>query len=333
MMENIDFEEKVDIDDLVLPSKPMETAEIEINDIKQEPVEEEQQQAAFESNCDVKKSFKLKMEENILKLYEELDKEKSHQSTMDFSLRRSLKIRQFVEMILQYDPLERCHEIKPFSCKFCDQSFRNVNEVKEHIKIHNSISEVKDLKNQVKSLKTQVEELEMKLKNDLLRKVNVQSKQEITEPEVDQKGTKDIWEQTADMNQLNAKNSNARKEKRKFACGGRGKNLNVKTKRTANTQDTKGANEKMLKKKIECEICYSKFDKICNKKRHVKTVHESKRIHECHMCDSTFGQKAHLKRHVEAIHEKKKKIKCKICLFTFIWKHQLTDHEKKCKIL
>ena len=40
MMENIDFEYKVDIDDLVLPSKPMEMAEIEINDIKQEPLEE-----------------------------------------------------------------------------------------------------------------------------------------------------------------------------------------------------------------------------------------------------------------------------------------------------
>ena len=40
MMENIDFEEKVAIDDLVLPSKPMEMAEIEINDIKQEPLEE-----------------------------------------------------------------------------------------------------------------------------------------------------------------------------------------------------------------------------------------------------------------------------------------------------
>jgi septal ring factor EnvC (AmiA/AmiB activator) len=37
--------------------------------------------------------------------------------------------------------------------------------VKEHIKIHTSISEVEDLRNQVKSLKTQVEELEAKLKS------------------------------------------------------------------------------------------------------------------------------------------------------------------------
>ena len=99
----------------------------------------------------------------------------------------------------------------------------------------------------------------------------MESKQEIPEPEVDQKGTKDILEKTADMNQLKEKNNNARKEKRKIACGGRGNILNVKTKRTANTQGAKGANEKMLK----CEICYLQFDKICSKKRHIKTVHES----------------------------------------------------------
>ena len=36
MMEDIEFEEKVDIDDLVLPFKPMKSEEIEINNIKQE---------------------------------------------------------------------------------------------------------------------------------------------------------------------------------------------------------------------------------------------------------------------------------------------------------
>ena len=89
MMENIDFEEKVDIDDLVLPSKPIEMAEIEINDIKQEPIEMEKQQAIFESDHE-EKGKKIQLEENILKLYEHLDKEKSENSTMDFSLRRSL---------------------------------------------------------------------------------------------------------------------------------------------------------------------------------------------------------------------------------------------------
>ena len=55
--------------------------------------------------------------------------------------------------------LERSHGNKPFSCNFCDQCFVQVDEVKEHIKIHNSLLEVEDLKNQVISLQTQVEEL------------------------------------------------------------------------------------------------------------------------------------------------------------------------------
>ena len=54
-------EEKVNIDDLVLPSKPMKLAEIEINDIKKEPQEEEKQSASFESDHDVGKIFKLNM--------------------------------------------------------------------------------------------------------------------------------------------------------------------------------------------------------------------------------------------------------------------------------
>ena len=97
MMENTEFEEKVDIDDLVFPSKPINLSEIEIQDIKEEPLEEEEQHAVFESNHDLGMKFKLKMEENLLKLYEELDIEKSENSIVDFSLRRSLKIRQFVE--------------------------------------------------------------------------------------------------------------------------------------------------------------------------------------------------------------------------------------------
>jgi hypothetical protein len=153
MMEDTEFEQKVDIDDLVLPSKPIKLEEIEINDIKQEPLEEEKQDADLESDHRMGEKFKLKMEEHILKLYEELDKEKSENSAIDFSLKRSLKIRQFVEKIAKHDIMERYCDIKPFSCKICDKYFFQVNEVEEHIKIHNSISQVKDLKEQVKSLK------------------------------------------------------------------------------------------------------------------------------------------------------------------------------------
>ena len=117
MMEDIEFEEKVDIDDLVLPSKPIKVAEIDIYDIKQEPLEDENQHAASESDPDLGKNFKVKMEENILKLCEELDKEKSENSTMDFSQRRSLKIRKFVEDIAQYDSVDHQMVTKIISLK------------------------------------------------------------------------------------------------------------------------------------------------------------------------------------------------------------------------
>ena len=164
IMDDTELEEKVNIDDLDLSSEPTRSAVIDFNDIKQEPIEEEMQQATFESDPDGEKKFKLKLEESIWELYVELDNEKSENSTTDLSRTRSLKIKQFVEKIVQKDSLEG-YQFKPFSCKFCDQSFGKVNEVKEHVKRNNSISEVKDLKDQVKSLKTQVKELEVKLKN------------------------------------------------------------------------------------------------------------------------------------------------------------------------
>ena len=191
MMENMEFEEKVDIDDLVLPSEPMKLLEIESkNQLKKKS------KLMLLNLIMKKKKFKLRMEGRILKLYEELEKETWENSTMDIGLRRSLKIKKFVEKIAQYNSLERYHEVQPFSCKFCDKSFHLVHEVKEHIKIHTSISEVEDLRKQLKSLKTQVEELEAKLKisqshlafqtgkkNKLKKKAKLESEQEIKNTE------------------------------------------------------------------------------------------------------------------------------------------------------
>ena len=104
MTENIDFEEKVDIEDLVL-SEPTKLAEMEILDIKKEPFEvyEEQKHVAFESAHVVRKEYKLKIEETISKLYEELDREKYENPTMDLSQRRSLRIREVVDELEKVD--------------------------------------------------------------------------------------------------------------------------------------------------------------------------------------------------------------------------------------
>ena len=225
MMENMEFEEKVYIADLVLPSEPMKLEEIEINYIKQEPLEEEKPYVALESDNDAENNSNQKMEAKILELCEELDKEKTENSPMDFCLKRSRKIRQFVEKISQfgdYGLLEINHEIKPFSCKLCDKLFHQVNEVEEHIKLHNSILEAGNLRDQVKSLKTQVGELEMKLKNyqknELKTKAKMEVGQKITEPGFNLNQGKDITEQMKHLNQSKEKNDNCKKEKGKFTC-------------------------------------------------------------------------------------------------------------------
>jgi len=209
MIENVEFEEKVDIDDLVLPPNPIANSEIEVSEIKREPIVEQNQHAAYESDLDVKKAFQLKMEENILKLYKELDIEKSGSSRMDFrmvteivllktkiveitnehkiamslnektmnsivkmhekafedkknelaNIKEELQsVKDANQELLQeiqalkmnktnfdsHDSFEGNLEIKPFSSEYCDKSFNQFHELKEHIKIHDSVSKVED---------------------------------------------------------------------------------------------------------------------------------------------------------------------------------------------
>ena len=294
-VEDIEFEEKVEIDDLVLPSKPMELAEIEISDIKQEPVEEKEQQAAFKLDHGVGKNFKMKMKENILKLCEELDQEKSDNSIMDFRLIRSLKIRKFVENIVQHDPMEKNHEIKPFACNFCDKTFFQVDEVKEHIKIHNSISEVEDLKNQVKSLKIQVEELKLKLercqskpqsgqKNRFKQKTEVERKPEIVEQDIGLK-------QRKYLNQIKENNKNKKeKEKRN--------EIDHPSPKRPKEEKTKVPNPKYF-----CTICQHQSGCSSNFSKHNKNIHGTReKNYECNDCHHKFTTNQYLIKHIKRSH-------------------------------
>ena len=246
------------------------------------------------------------MEENILKL----DKEKSENSAMDFKLIRSLKIRQFVENIAQHNPMERNHEIKPFSCKLCDRSFCQVYEVKEHIKIHNSIAEVEDLKNQVTSLKIQVEELKMKLewcqskpqtrqKNRSKQKSEVERKQEIAEQEIGQEGLKDILKQRKYLDQLKENNKN-KKEKRK--------DIDHPIPKRSKTNKTKPSNPKYF-----CNICRHQSGDKSNFRRHKMRKHGTQgKIFECDECNTKLKTKEYLKKNITGIHGGLK-FKCEKC--------------------
>ena len=75
--------------------------ELEILDVKEEPIEisvhEEEMIIAFESSHDRKNQYKLKIQETISKLYEELDREKCESSIVDFIQKWSLRISEVVD--------------------------------------------------------------------------------------------------------------------------------------------------------------------------------------------------------------------------------------------
>ena len=243
------------------------------------------------------------MEESILKLYEELDKEKYENSTME--QRRSLKIRQFVEKMAKYDPLEGSHKVqpnrRPFSCKFCDQSFLEVHEVKEHIKVHESISEVKDLRNQVKSLKTQVEELEAKLKSS-------QSKLAF------ETRRKETFKKKSKMELLASTHT--------FTLEGSRKKRKVQEEEVVHETTVSVHEEKKQKKMSESEEIIDPeseenaiFSQKASQKRHKETVHEIKKHFEC-KCGEQFSTKKSLRRHENSVHSEVKKVfQCEFCNF------------------
>ena len=60
------------------------------------------------------------MEKAILELYEELDKEKSENPMMDLTKSRSLKIRQFIETIGNYNDQQMLQEIDSLKAKLVE---------------------------------------------------------------------------------------------------------------------------------------------------------------------------------------------------------------------
>ena len=355
MIDNIDFEEKVDIETLVLNAEPIKIPKIELVDTEKlentRSIDEERNQ------------FKLKMEQNILKLYEELDKEKSENPMMDFRLRRSLKIRQFVEKINTYDfaddhivslkekiveiteehkmsmtlnaktmntivkihekalddktnelarikqelqrvnvtnqallqkiqeletnnntfvnndCLERNHEIKPFSCKHCDASFVQVHEVREHIKIHESILEDTKIKNCDKEAKTNAH-------------VNTVKKRKLIKTH-----TKHVQKQ--------------KNEREKYVCSTEFETIIEKS--------------DCRKRKFGCDICKKNFTLKKSLKKHISIVHEGQKSFKCEFCDFTFGVKTSLDRHLNSVHEKNI-VTCSICGTKISRKDNLRKH-------
>ena len=93
---------------------------------------------------------------------------------------------------------------------------------------------------------------------------------------------------------------------------------------------SKSSNETIAGKKYICEICERVFNDNRNRKTHIRSVHEGKKPYSCSICKKAYKQNAHLKRHISSFHDKEKAFNCKLCSASYSRKYDLTHHEKKC---
>ncbi|KAL0858357.1 hypothetical protein ABMA27_012241 [Loxostege sticticalis] len=87
-----------------------------------------------------------------------------------------------------------------------------------------------------------------------------------------------------------------------------------------------------------CSPCNLHFDDLSEFDYHVAEVHKHKlvknpkpqieKVFVCSMCNLTFKRQDHLKRHVRSIHNSKKYTKCPVCSKEFQEKEVLSQHIK-----
>ena len=84
--------------------------------------------------------------------------------------------------------------------------------------------------------------------------------------------------------------------------------------------------KKDLETPINCYICQANFSTQGNLKKHIKAVHEGKKLHKCSICDYSCSLKIDLMKHIENVHDGKKSHKCSICNHSFSRKFNLKKH-------
>lgn len=79
-------------------------------------------------------------------------------------------------------------------------------------------------------------------------------------------------------------------------------------------------------KKHACTRCAKRFKNRGDLLRHVKVVHEGKRIYICETCGKDFGHSGHLNRHIQSVHLHQRRFQCKFCGFEFYQASHLQSH-------
>ena len=327
MMESIEFEEKVAVDSLLLPSKPIKLTKNETHDIKQEPVVDRKHHSSFESDLDVGKKFNLKVEENDLKLYEELDKEKSVNATSDFSRIRSRMIRQFLETIAQNDSAD--HQMAKTMNSF----------VKMYEKaLGGKMNELTNIKQELQSANVANQELLLKFE-ELGTNKNISPNHPSFERNLEIEPDKSICKRFQ-CDQGFYKEDSLKKH---FEVLQEGKNLyqciecdtvfksRKRFKTHSNRSQLKRHNQVVLEKKKSHQypICSKTCSLKHNLDNHIQGIHEKNKLHNCFLCKYTCLRRKNLENHMKEVHEENKPFACKTCNSKFGMKSRLNRHIKE----
>ena len=342
MMENVEFEEKVDI--------------------------------KIESDHDVGKEFKLKIEENILRMYQELDKEKSENSTIDFSLRRSLKIRKFVEKMTEHDNVDHqmISEIVSLKAKIVEVTEKHESTMLLNAKTMNSIvkmhekaqealedksNELANIKQELQSVKVTNQELLQKLQELEINKKTLDKKDSLERHNeihpfsckhceksfLQVHEVKEHIKVHASILRANDETTILTYGKDSFTNENQNKvkitpeNLKVKNDFHTNlSPDLVNSVEippkrKILKKPCSyiCDICEKSYSTSNILLRH-KKIHLGIKTVMCRLegCGKSFFRKDELKQHNSLKHSKKTEFMCPNCKIGYKVKISLTRHLK-----
>ena len=307
---------------------------MEIVDIKQEPLEGLERSSTIvhkgekrvQKTHDGKKQVKLKIEETILKLYEELDREKYENPMMDFSQRRSLRIREVV------DNLELCEKIEELESmnnqmaieivslkaelQMAQNYFANIDSITKELK---SKWKSKDRNqsnkpflcrycnesfDQIRLVKEHVENHHLPISD---RKSEDQLDNSKTEPKEGIQKTKQISKDTqksetfADKEILNLHvvvHDSSKKRKKAFqSC-------------ETTTEPKKNKEiQKVVIKSHSCIVCNKFFTRKDTLNSHINQIHEGTKPFHCDYFNTDFAQKIHLKRHLVRKHKNCKMLK------------------------
>ena len=197
------------------------------------------------------------------------------------------------ELKSKWKSKDRNQSNKPFSCRYCNESFDQIRLVKEHVENHHlPISDGKS-KDQLDNSKTEPKE-------------GIQKTKQIS------KDTQKL-ESFADKEILNlhvvklksVHDSSKKRKKASQSC----ETTKVATLETTTEAKKNSEIQKVVMKSHSCSVCNKLFSRKDTLNSHINQIHEGSKPFHCDYCNTDFAQKIHLKRHLVRKHKNCKMLK------------------------